>query len=131
MNPDPITEDPEAQAARHDNARQILQQSHIPDVWREMNQALLKGRGWFEEYDSGVLLKWGTGYTRRHIWLDVAGDTIRFRLRPHRRCDPTTTPLACDGEYHTMTRAHWSNLAFVKDQLKYYYEHPVAEASDD
>lgn len=122
---------PEAVTEQRDQARSVLQASRIPEIWREMNAALLKGRGWFDEYASGVILKWGTGTTRRHIWIDIADDTIRFRLRPHRVCAPATTPLACDGEYHTMSRAQWSNLAFVKDQMKYYYEHPVAETSED
>ncbi len=122
---------PDDETTTREHTRRILQASRIPEIWREMNQALLKGRGWYDEYSGGVLLKWGTGYTRRHIWIDVQDEVIRFRLLQHRPCAPTLTPLACDGEYHAMNRAQWSDLAFLKEQMKYYYDHAVAESSDD
>ncbi len=118
-------------SAQHENARRILQESQIPSIWREMNRALLKGRGWVDEYDTGIILKWGTGYTRRHIWIDVDGETVRFRLRQHRRCDPKEIQAQCDGEWHSFNAEQWRNLDFMKEQMKYYYDHPVAEASDD
>lgn len=118
-------------AALRENARRVMQESHIAAVLREMNTALLKGRGWFDEYDSGVIFKWGTGITRRHIWLDIDGDDIRFRLREHRPCRPGTTAARCDGEYHVYSRAQWSNLNLLKSELKAYYDHPVAETSED
>ena len=125
----PLSEE-ERQALRA-NATRVLRESQTADILRELNRALLKGRGWFDEYDSGVIMKWGTGYTRRHIWVDIAGDDIRFRLRQHRICSPDTTLAHCDGEYHSYTRAQWSDTDLLKVELKYYYDHAVAEASDD
>jgi hypothetical protein len=113
------------------NATRVLRESQGAAVLQELNRALLKGRGWFDEYDSGVIMKWGTGRTRRHLWVHIAEDEIRIRLREHRRCPPEATPARCDGEYHSYTRAQWSNLAFLKQELKYYYDHAVAETSDD
>jgi hypothetical protein len=124
-----ITEE-ERQALRQ-NAMRVLRESHGAAILQELNRSQLKGRGWFDEYDSGVIMKWGTGYTRRHIWVDIAGDDIRIRLRPHLRCRPDTTPAACDGEYHTFTRALWTDTELLKAQLKYYYDHAVNESSDD
>ena len=94
-----------------------------------INKNLLKGRGHFEEYDSMVLFKWGTGYTLRHIWVEIAGNTLRFRLMQHRKC--TRPAPLCDGEYHTFTSAMWSDFNFLQAELKKYYDRPVSETSSD
>ncbi len=125
------SDDESARAALRDNARRVLQESHAAAVLQEMNRALLKGRGWFDEYDSGVIFKWGTGSTRRHIWVDIRGDDIRVRLREHRPCSPNATVAACDGEYHSYDRRLWSSLDLLKRELHAYYEHPVSESSED
>jgi hypothetical protein len=96
---------------------------------QSINKNLLKGRGRFEEYDSMVLFKWGTGYTLRHIWVEVEGNTLRFRLTQHRRC-AHPAPL-CDGEYHTFTSPMWADHNFLQTEVKKYYDKPVAETSSD
>jgi hypothetical protein len=118
-------------AARRENARRVLRESHAAEILQEMNRALLKGRGFFDEYDSGVIMKWGTGFTRRHLWVHIEGDEIWIRLRPHIRCRPGATVARCDGEYHAYTPAQWSDTALLRNELKAYYDHPVAESSDD
>jgi hypothetical protein len=130
---EPITNaDEEAvRAAKRANAKRVLQESHGAAILQELNRAALKGRGWFDEYDSGVIMKWGQGHTRRHLWVHIEGDEIWVRLRQHRICGPDATTATCDGEYHKYSRAQWSNTAFLKDEFKYYYDHPVAESSDD
>lgn len=115
--------------AIRENAKQVMRDSGLAEMLHGINKNLLKGRGFFEEYDSMVLFKWGTGYTRRHIWVEVQGSTLRFRLNQHRKC-PQPAPQ-CDGEYHTFTRPMWANRAFLQAELKKYYEHPVAETSSD
>jgi len=113
----------------HENAKRVLRESGLAQMLQEINKTDLKRRGWFEEYDAILLLKWGTGYTRRHLWIDIVGDTIRFRLAPHRQC---TSPVPrCDGEYHTFTREMWSNPNLLHAELYRYYRKPVAESSDD
>lgn len=94
-----------------------------------INKNILKGRGRFEEYDSMVLFRWGTSSTMRHLWIEVAGNTLRFRLHPHRKCE-NASPI-CDGEYHTFTAAMWSDHNFLQAELKKYYDKPVAETSSD
>jgi hypothetical protein len=96
---------------------------------QEINKDELKRRGKFEEYDSMLLLKWGSGYTRRHIWIEVNGNSIRFRLSPHRKC-ASPVPL-CDGEYHTFTNQMWVNTDLLRQELYKYYKKPVAESSSD
>ncbi len=113
------------------NARRVLAESHAAAIMQEMNRALLKGRGFFDEYDSGVIMKWGTGVTRRHLWVHIEGDEIWIRLRQHLACAPGATAARCDGEYHAYARAQWSDTELLKTELKAYYDHPVAETSDD
>ena len=123
----------EADAARRlavrENAKHVLQESGLAEMLKTINRTALKGRGTFEEFDSMILLRWGTGYTRRHMWIEINGNTIRFRLTPHRTCN-ISGPL-CDGEYHTFTSAMWANRTLLQDELNKYYAKPVAETSSD
>jgi hypothetical protein len=122
-------DDEAARQARRDNARRVLRASGLPEMLRDLNRQALKGRGTFEEYDSGVIFRWGSGYTRRHIWVDVAGDTIRIRLREHLPCRAPVP--ACDGEYHSFSPALWADHALLERELRRAYERPVAETSED
>ena len=120
--------DAQRQAVR-ENAKRVLRDSGLAQMLSEINKDELRRRGQFEEYDSILLLKWGTGYTRRHIWVEIAGNTIRFRLTPHRKCS-SSVPL-CDGEYHTFSSQMWANRDLLRMELYKYYKKPVAESSDD
>ena len=121
--------DPDARKAVRENAKRVIRESGIGEMLQTLNRHALQGRGWFEEYDSGVIFKWGSGYTRRHIWVDIRGDQLRFRLRPHIAC---TAPVPlCDGEYHSFTPAMWQHRGAVLHELHRNYEHPVAETSED
>ncbi len=115
--------------AERENARRVLRDSGLAQMLQEINKDELKRRGKFEEYDSMILLKWGTGYTRRHIWVEINGNSIRFRLSPHRKC-ASPIPL-CDGEYHTFTSQMWVNADLLRQELYKYYKKPVAESSSD
>jgi hypothetical protein len=127
--PGEVERSAEERQALRENARRVLRESGVAEILRILNKHALQGRGHFEEYDSGVLFKWGSGYTRRHIWVDVAGNQLRFRLNPHLRC---TDPVpACDGEYHSFTPETWSIPNAVLREVDRNYKHPVAETSDD
>lgn len=114
---------------RRENAKRVLRESGLAEMLQGINKNLLKGRGHFEEYDSMVLFRWGTLTTLRHIWVEVEGNTIRFRLQQHRKCS-RPAPL-CDGEYHTFTSSMWGDRMFLQAELKKYYDRPVAETSSD
>ncbi len=121
--------DEEQRKAIRDNARRVLRESGVADILRRLNSNALQGRGAFEEYDSGVIFRWGHGYTRRHIWIHVEGDELRFRLAPHLRC---SRPVPrCDGEYHVFTEETWSIPGAVLSEVDRNYRKPVAEASED
>ena len=115
--------------AARENAKYILRESGLAEMLQAINRNLLKGRGHFEEYDSMILLRWGTQSTLRHMWIEVRENTIRFRLQEHRKC-ARPAPF-CDGEYHTFTSTMWSNRLFLQSELKKYYDRPVAETSSD
>ena len=115
--------------AVRENARRVLHDSGLAQMLQEINKDELRRRGKFEEYDSMILLKWGTGYTRRHILVEIIGNSIRFRLSPHRKC-ASPIPL-CDGEYHTFTSQMWANADLLREELYKYYKKPVAESSSD
>jgi len=115
--------------AIRENAKHVLRESGLAEMLQGINRNLLKGRGHFEEYDALVLLRWGTATTKRHIWVEIQGNTIRFRLFQHRKC-ANPAPL-CDGEYHTFTGPMWADRAFLQAELKKYYDRPVAETSSD
>lgn len=117
------------QAATRENAKRIFRESGLAEMLQGINKNLLKGRGHFEEYDTLLLLRWGTATTRRHLWIEVSGNSIRFRLNAHLRC-AAPAPL-CDGEYHTLTSAMWADRSFLQNELKKYYDRPVAETSSD
>lgn len=115
--------------AIRENARRVLQESGLAEMLKTLNRNALKGRGSFQEFDSLIVFRWGTSTTRRHLWIEVVGNTIRFRMNPHLRCS-TSAPL-CDGEYHTFTSAMWANHNFLLNELHKYYSRPVAESSSD
>ena len=119
----------ERRLATRENAKWVIRESGIGEMLQTLNRQALQGRGWFEEYDSGVLFKWGTGYTRRHIWVDIRGGELRFRLRHHLKCS-APVPL-CDGEYHTFTPTMWRVRGALLRELNRNYERPVAETSED
>src|SRR6476646_4684393 len=119
----------EQRKAMRDNARRVLRESGVAEILQTLNKHALQGRGRFDEYDSGVLFKWGEKYTTRHIWVDVAGDHLRFRLRPHIRCKAPVPE--CDGEYHSFTAATWRIPNAVLREVDANYKRPVAESSDD
>jgi hypothetical protein len=116
------------QAVR-ENAKRVLQESGLAEMLKTLNKNALKGRGSFYEYDSMLLFKWGTSSTRRHLWIEVNGNTIRFRLTPHRKCS-IIAPV-CDGEYHTFTSTMWADREFLLHELNKYYARPMAETSSD
>jgi hypothetical protein len=128
MHLDALEQEAKRLAAR-ENAKRILRESGLAEMLQAINRDLLKGRGQFEEYGTMILFRWGTQSTRRHMWIEVQDNTIRFRLPEHRKC-ANSVPL-CDGEYHTFNSTMWLNRQFLQSELKKYYDRPVAETSSD
>lgn len=115
--------------AIRENTRRVLQESGLANMLKTLNRHALKGRGSFEEFDTLIVFRWGTASTRRHLWIEIVGNTLRFRMNPHLPCSDSA-PL-CDGEYHTFTSTMWANQEFLLQELHKYYTKPVAESSSD
>ena len=57
----------EERKARRENARRVLRESGVAEILQTLNSQALQGRGWFEEYDSGVIFKWGGLHPPPHL----------------------------------------------------------------
>jgi hypothetical protein len=105
----------------------VMRESKVLDILQRFNRDFLYGQGRFDEYHRGVLLKWGDGYSRKHIWLTVEGDDLIFETSHERRCDKPY----CSGGRHTFTPALWGNVANINAELAEQFRRPVYERSDD
>ena len=52
---------------------EIVAASKVDVILQKFNRDYLYGMGRFDEYAGGLLLKWGDGYSRKHIWVTVDG----------------------------------------------------------
>ncbi|HEX9412302.1 MAG TPA: hypothetical protein VF916_02265 [Ktedonobacterales bacterium] len=105
----------------------IIDESKVLDILRRFNRDFLYGQGRFDEYDRGLLLKWGDGYSRKHIWLTVEGDNLVFETSHERRCDKPY----CAGGHHVFTPAVWRDVGNIHAELAEQFKRPVYERSDD
>lgn len=108
-------------------AQRVVAESKVLDILQKFNRDYLYGLGRFDEYQHGLLLKWGDGYSRKHIWLTVEGDNLVFETSHERKC---TKPY-CRGGHHVLTPAEWRNTRLINDELAEQFRRPVYERSDD
>ena len=105
----------------------VMRASQVLSILQRFNRDFLYGQGRFDEYERGVLLKWGDGYSRKHIWLTVEGENLIFETSHERRCDKPY----CAGGRHTFTPDLWRNVANINGELAEQFRRPVYERSDD
>ena len=105
----------------------VVAESKVLDILRRFNRDFLYGQGRFDEYDRGLLLKWGDGYSRKHIWLTVEGENLVFETSHQRTCAHDY----CDGGRHVFTPALWHNVGLINTELGEQFKRPVYEGSDD
>jgi hypothetical protein len=108
-------------------AAQVINESKVRAILNRFNRDFLYGMGRFDEYQGGLLLKWGDGYSRKHIWVSVEGDNLLFEKSHSRRCDKAY----CTGTHHVLSPELWKNAALVNEELGDCFKRPVHEASDD
>jgi len=122
-------EDLDTQATTHmrPEVAQVVQASHVRDFLNRFNRDYLYGLGRFDEYDGGLLLKWGDGYSRKHIWITVEGENLIFETSHERRC---AKPY-CRGASHMLTPDLWRDPRVINDELAEQFRRPVYERSDD
>ncbi len=106
---------------------QIVDASRIRSLLQFFNRDFLYGLGRFDEYDRGLLLKWGDGYSRKHIWITVEGENLVFEVSHDRPCDKPY----CAGSKHSYPPDLWRQIALMNAELAEQFKRPVYERSDD
>ena len=78
---------------------QVMVDSRLPQILHMFNRDYLYGQGRFDEYKDGLLLKWGDGYSRKHMWMTVENGNLIFETSHRKTCDQPY----CNGTHHTLT----------------------------
>jgi hypothetical protein len=105
----------------------IVEESQALDILHQFNRDYLYGQGRFDEYKGGILLKWGDGYSRRHIWISVADGNLRFETSHQLSCGKPY----CQGELHILSREYYTDIDIINEELADLFRHPVYEMPDD
>jgi hypothetical protein len=117
----------EATTRMSPEAERVVEESKVLTILHMFNRDYLYGQGRFDEYKDGLLLKWGDGYSRKHIWISVEGDKLLFETSHLKAC---AKPY-CDGTHHVLTRDLYTNVDLVNQELGDLFRHPVYEPPDD
>ena len=86
---------------------QVIDESHVRDILRKFNRDFLYSQGRFDEYSGGLLLKWGDGYSRKHIWVTVEGDNLVFETSHQRPCGKNY----CANNHHSYPPDLWQTAS--------------------
>jgi hypothetical protein len=105
----------------------VVTESHVRDILRRFNRDFLYGQGRFDEYAGGLLLKWGDGYSRKHIWVTVDGENLVFETSHERSCGKRV----CADGHHSYPPAMWRDPRVINDELAEQFQRPVHERTDD
>lgn len=105
----------------------VVAQSRVLDILKRFNRDYLYGQGRFDEYDRGLLLKWGDGFSRKHIWLTVEGENLVFETSHERSCGKAY----CTGGRHVYSPEQWRDVATINAELAEQFKRPIYERSDD
>lgn len=116
----------QATTAMRPEVAEVVAQSHVREILDRFDRDYLYGMGRFDEYSQGLLLKWGDGYSRKHIWLTVEGSNLIFETS-HERC---SKPYCHDGR-HVFTPEQWRDPRVINEELGEQLRRPIYERSDD
>jgi len=105
----------------------VMNASRVRDVLDMFNRDYLYGQGRFDEYSGGLLLKWGDGYSRKHIWMTVENGNLIFETSHFKKCDKPY----CTGTHHVLTPDLYMNMDVINQELGDSFRRPVYERSDD
>lgn len=105
----------------------VVTASHLLTLLHYFNRDFLYGQGRFDEYQHGLLLKWGDGYSRKHIWVTVEGDNLIFQTSHDRPCEKAV----CVGGKHVYPPEQWRDIATINAELAEQFKRPIYERSDD
>ncbi len=118
---------PEATTRMAPEVARVVAESKVRAILDKFNRDYLYGMGRFDEYDRGLLLKWGDGYSRKHIWVTVEGDNLVFETSHERACAKSY----CTGGHHVFTPEMWRDTRLINQELADQFRRPVQERTDD
>ena len=106
---------------------EIVSASKVDVILQKFNRDYLYGMGRFDEYAGGLLLKWGDGYSRKHIWITVEGDNLVFETSHQRPCGKNY----CSNNHHSYPPDLWHDPRVINAELAEQFRRPVHESSED
>ncbi len=105
----------------------VIDASRVRQVLDLFNRDFLYGQGRFDEYKDGMLLKWGDGYSRKHIWLTAVDGNLVFETSHAKKCDKPY----CTGTHHVLTPDLYTNMDIINQELGDLFRRPVYESPED
>ena len=105
----------------------VINASKARQVLQLFNRDYLYGQGRFDEYKDGLLLKWGDGYSRKHIWLIVEDGNLVFETSHAKKCDKPY----CNGTHHILPPDLYLNPEIINQELGDRFRRPVYEPTED
>ncbi len=105
----------------------VIEDSRLRRILQMFNRDYLYGQGRFDEYKDGLILKWGDGYSRKHIWATVEDGNLVFETSHFKKC---SKPY-CNGTHHVLDRELYTNLDVVNQELGDLFRRPVQERTED
>src|SRR5260221_1874008 len=117
----------EATTQMSPEAAQVIADSRVRAILNMFNRDYLYGQGRFDEYKDGLILKWGDGYARKHIWATVEDGNLVFETSHVNKCDKPY----CTGTHHVLSRDLYTNWDVINQALGDRFRRPVQERSED
>jgi hypothetical protein len=108
-------------------AAQVIADSRVRIILQMFNRDYLYGQGRFDEYKDGLILKWGDGYSRKHIWTSVENGNLLFETSHFKKCDKSY----CNGTHHVLSKELYTNIDVINQELGDLFRRPVHELPDD
>lgn len=109
-----------------DTAR-VIADSRVRQILEMFNRDYLYGQGRFDEYNAGLLFKWGDGASRKHVWLTVEEGNLVIETSHNRKCDKPY----CNGSHHVLTPDLYADLNLINQELGDIFRRPVYERTED
>lgn len=106
---------------------QVIEDSRVQVILQMFNRDYLYGQGRFDEYKDGLILKWGDGYSRKHIWASVENGNLLFEVSHFKQCDKPY----CNGTHHILSSELYTNIDVINQELGDLFRRPVHEPPDD
>ncbi len=117
----------EATTQMSPEAEQVIIDSQVLPILQMFNRDYLYGQGRFDEYSGGLLLKWGDGYSRKHIWVSVEDGNLLFETSHMKSCGKPY----CNGTHHVLGKDLYMNVDLINQELGNLFRRPVLEPPDD